>query len=184
MTSRGSNFKSNCHNFGQMLECSSKVVVKLPSRPKWNTTGRPRLWNWFKERISTLHQNPCSTRAGSRGCVLVQGPWWLPFFREAQLSFRSRLYSIHSGSLRYFLNRAKVLLQDLWAARLDWDDPLRETLAWKIARTWSDQNPTVLTTTDRWYSDLFICSNLHGCFPRFLWFSPVLRKCPLKWADI
>ena len=49
MTRRGSNFKSNCHNIGHTLECSSKVVVKLPSRLKWNTTGRPRLWIDLKE---------------------------------------------------------------------------------------------------------------------------------------
>lgn len=36
--------------------------------------------------------------------------------------------------------RAKVLLQDLWTAGLDWDDPLRETLVSR-SRKWFEELP-------------------------------------------
>ena len=44
------------------------------------------------------------------------------------------------GFLARFIIRAKVLLQDLWAGGLDWDDPFEEALV-RRSRNWFEELP-------------------------------------------
>ena len=87
-------------------------------------------------------------------CAKTLGVWWLAdedvfFFKEnapggemkyTKRNFLSKIATLFDpmGLLAPFTIRAKILLQEMWTAGLDWDEELNEPLT-SSARTWFDE---------------------------------------------
>ena len=92
------------------------------------------------------------------------------YFSFTKRNFLSKVSTLFDplGFLAPFIIKDKVLLQDLWAAGLDWDDPFGETLVCR-SRNWFEELPKLaqinvpqcLQPRNR---NFLIPSNLCGCF--------------------
>ena len=123
----------------------------------WSKTGM-RAHKWLSNSAEVLERIPPESRASeghlpSDGLPMVKtlGVTWLPeedvftfkadpVGKDFSLTKRDFLKTIAKlfdpvGFLAPFIVRAKILLQEMWAHGLDWDDLFQEDLASK-ARKW------------------------------------------------
>ena len=115
----------------------------------WKGAGM-RARKWLSNSPTVLNEIPSDDKAseidlkeGHLPCTKTLGVLWeaaKDAFTFTKRNFLSKVATLFDplGFLSPFIIRAKVLLQDLWTAGLDWDDPLGEPLVCR-SRKWFEE---------------------------------------------
>ena len=154
-------------SMGSVVNDSQGIKLYEELNELWSKAGM-RAHKWLSNSAEVLERIPPESRASegqlpSDGLLMVKTlcVTWLPeedvftfkvnpVGKDFPLIKRNFLKTIAKlfdpvGFLAPFIVRAKILLQEMWAARLDWDDLFQEDLASK-ARKWFSELEDLPTT--------------------------------------